>query len=163
MIFGDRKVIFYQVCVSTYRCLCSLSILHLLCMVPLFIPPTQAVTHVHRDPDTDVHTSFQRDILVNTALKQRQSRLTVVVVSMRVFSAPWSNLTHSENLQCRLSSFRGLMARQDVGCIIYDEANRQQMIGTKQTREQPLVLEQSNQKQSLSSQWRLVTLTYILT
>lgn len=64
---------------------------------------------------------------------------------VRLCCTPWSNLSHSENLQCRLPSFRCLLGGQDEDCIIYDEANQQQVIGTKQTREQPLIAEWSNQ------------------
>lgn len=44
-----------------------------------------------------------------------------VVFFIWIQGASWSNLTHCGNLQCRLPSFKCMLAGQEGGCIIYDE------------------------------------------
>lgn len=108
---------------------------------------TLTQTHMH-------HSNKNKHICKHRPQTEASSSSVSCCFLIRVRHAPWSNLSHSENLQCRLSSFRCLLGGQDGDCIIYDEANRQQVIGTKQTREQPLVPER---KQSNTVPMRLVT------
>lgn len=158
-ILGDRATVFYKLAYSPIE----------FSVLPLYYPPDMygtfiysthtgryMCTQAHRHQRTHTHTHrLAHHSNKNTYIcKHRpQTEASSSNVSccflIRVLRAPWSNLTHSENLQCRLSSFRCLLGGQDAGCIIYDEANRQQVIGTKQTREQPLIPERCNQTRSL--------------
>lgn len=57
MIFWETELLYFT---GLYSVLCSPSILLLICMVPLFIPPTQGDTCACKHTDTNTHTHTHR-------------------------------------------------------------------------------------------------------
>ena len=150
-----QKVIFWEIELLYFTGLrihpCSSSVLapyypwYAWCL--LSIPPTPANTSAHQRADTNTHIIPTRvHMFVNTA--PRFIKRFPVVSSFRF--AVLLEVTFLIPRICNAASLHlGVCWAGRVDCIIYDEANRRQVIGTKQTRERPLVAEQSNQTQPL--------------
>lgn len=155
-ILGDRATVFYRLTYSPI----DFSVLAL--YYPwyvwyfLSIPPTQANTCAHKRAD-DTHTNTI-PTRTHSAQQRRRPHQTFPVVLSFMF-AVLLEVTSPVRRICNAASLHlGVCwVGRGGGCIIYDEANRRQVIGTKQTREQPLIPEQSNQTQPQSIKWRLMT------
>lgn len=119
-----------------------------MCMLPLFIYSTHPHAHAHARTHTHRYTCTQA---CSTPTYTIESSYLFTPPStggflikcfpflfcffFRIRWAPWSHLTHSEDLQCRLPSLRCLLARARVEAALFmmRKKNGSKVIGTRQT------------------------------